>query len=792
MEGAHRKEFLVHFTTDRRAVGHIHQDVELLYVIEGGVCVQVFDKVFDLEEEDFLVINSNHRHSWTADARKPAVLCEIHFDYGMILEHLDNKRMFFHCNCVIESDSRYGYVHGLLSRILSECAVNEAGMTFSIKSMMYGLLDYLTKYFLVDDTAGILSKEDLRVEKMLLYLSANYQRQLSLREMADYLYMAPSSFSRFFKRAIGVNFVEYLNQMRLHFALEDLCYTSRSVTWIAENHGFTNVSAFCRVFKEVYGESPLSYRRNFGRKEVQQTSSSREIRRYLRKYVGREQAKAAGTGKTDTVRAECSVRQSAAWNNPWNRAMNLGMAYLLLDAEVRRQAVRAKSELGFELGRICGIFSERMMYREGHSRHICNYICFDRVLDFMVEAGIRPLISLDNKPDGVLKDVNNVLYERLEDSPFESMEELLSVFDDFLEHMIRRYGRREVSGWIFECWYYTVDRTFMGLNLDYVDAFEGICRKVREKLPSAKVGGWGVSAQETDGGQLFFRILEQWEKSEFHPDFVSLNLFPYMSPNWESEKSNPKRLLNTAEYYQRAVVNCRKKMDACGFSHVPICVSEWNTSLSDRNFFNETCGKAALMLQMMSALNDRIEYAGYMDLSDLSSVYCDTPDDLFGGKGLVSVFGARKPAYYALMFMNRMKPDLIYRDDCAMITADDCDSYTILCFNAKRLKYNYYRRQEDAVKAGETESIFEDEKNLEIAFCLEGVADGTYQVKECSVWPERGSVLDERERLGRRGSLDMEDRRYLREVSQPVHRTLMSGSTMVLRFSLNLTANGAG
>lgn len=768
MDSLHNKEFQINFRTDNVLGNHLHQDIELLYVMEGEIELQLLDKVFTLKNEDFVIINSNHRHSWRS--KQEVAVCEIHFDYAMMMNYLDKKLMILHCNSSIEDDDRYDFIRSQLSRLISECAVNADKMTFNKKSLIYGLLDYLVRYFMVDETSGVLEKDDIRVEKMLQYVNANYNRSISLQEMADFMYMAPSSFSRFFKKTVGTNFIEYVNQLRLHFALQDLCYTNNSITWISEAHGFTNASAFCRVFKDEYGESPMSYRKKFDEKENTDQKENKDIRKYLKKYTEKNQAQVSVGWKSDTVRIEENALQFGTWNNPWNKAMNLGFSYDLLSFIIQKQVTQAKKDLGFQAGRICAIFSEKLMLRQGHNMHITNYAFLDIIFDFMVEQGIRPIIGIDNKQESIIKDANNIFFESPMEIPFENMEEMLSVLDDFLIHIIERYGMREVSKWIFECWYDTYTGTFLGMSVDFVDTFEQVRTKIKEKIPDAAVGGWGAVVMDANNEHFLDITLKKWHEKNFAPDFVSLNLFPYESADPSEKIIRSKRLLNTADYYKISVDTCRKKMDENGFGHLPIYVAEWNTSISKRNFFNETCGKAALMLQLMAEINVKVEYAGYKELSDLSGIYYDTSDYLFGGMGVFNVYGAKKPSYYALTFMNQLNSYLIYKDKYTIITTDGYDSYTIVCFNAKRLKYKYYTKSEDGIPIDEIGDIFEDGKNLEITFCLNHVKNGTYNIKEYSVRPNHGSVMNEWIRLGKNEHLDAEDYEYLKNISRPVKR----------------------
>ena len=63
MDMYRKQEFEIHFKKAAMEREHMHQDVELVYVMEGQVRMNVLGRCFNLKSEDTVVINSNHRHS---------------------------------------------------------------------------------------------------------------------------------------------------------------------------------------------------------------------------------------------------------------------------------------------------------------------------------------------------------------------------------------------------------------------------------------------------------------------------------------------------------------------------------------------------------------------------------------------------------------------------------------------------------------------------------------------------------------------------------------------------------
>ncbi|GIP37816.1 hypothetical protein J31TS4_10960 [Paenibacillus sp. J31TS4] len=116
-------------------------------------------------------------------------------------------------------------------------------------------------HLIAQKRAGSGQKKKLDPSAIALYIDQHYMDNLHLDHMADRLETTPKYFSNFFKKTFGVNFVEYLNKVRLAHAKELLRQSDLSVAEIGEKTGYLNSSTFTNTFKKYYGISPSEYRR---------------------------------------------------------------------------------------------------------------------------------------------------------------------------------------------------------------------------------------------------------------------------------------------------------------------------------------------------------------------------------------------------------------------------------------------------------------------------------------------------------------------------------------------------
>ncbi|WP_152396569.1 helix-turn-helix domain-containing protein [Paenibacillus guangzhouensis] len=93
------------------------------------------------------------------------------------------------------------------------------------------------------------------------YIELHYMENLYLDHIAEIVETSPKYFSSYFKKTFGINYVEYLNKVRLSHAKELLKDSSLSISEIGEKTGYLNSSTFTTTFKKYYGISPSEYRK---------------------------------------------------------------------------------------------------------------------------------------------------------------------------------------------------------------------------------------------------------------------------------------------------------------------------------------------------------------------------------------------------------------------------------------------------------------------------------------------------------------------------------------------------
>lgn len=109
----------------------------------------------------------------------------------------------------------------------------------------------------IDET----KEHDYYIHEAEIYIQQNYQRDLSVDEVAGFCRLNRNYFSRRFKELIGSTPQEFLIQQRLTKAAELLKITNQPIKNIADQCGYPNQLYFSQAFKKYYGLSPREWRR---------------------------------------------------------------------------------------------------------------------------------------------------------------------------------------------------------------------------------------------------------------------------------------------------------------------------------------------------------------------------------------------------------------------------------------------------------------------------------------------------------------------------------------------------
>jgi len=131
----------------------------------------------------------------------------------------------------------------------------------STETLKAHMEDFVLRVLALLDT-HCLSPGEKIILKARAYIEDNYSRKIGLEDVAEHINLSPHYFSRLFKKHIGINFVEYVNRVRIEKAREYITNMDLSLKEVSEKVGFDNLSYFSSVFLKYTGCLPSSFRKS--------------------------------------------------------------------------------------------------------------------------------------------------------------------------------------------------------------------------------------------------------------------------------------------------------------------------------------------------------------------------------------------------------------------------------------------------------------------------------------------------------------------------------------------------
>ncbi|MBR5974442.1 MAG: AraC family transcriptional regulator [Clostridiales bacterium] len=251
-------------------VPHFHEDIEMCTVTKGKMAYSVNGKTVMLHEGNTIFINSNQIH------------------YSMCIDDVGARYVIavFHpgilnASVAVEMQAIRPITENKDLPYLRFRDIDE--MTEEVERLMRSLLPIrhcafeLTKqYFQIWDNVikrseiiGALAPEetpDARMQTfktMMGFISNEFQRPLTLEEIAGSANISKSLCNLLFKQYVSESPISYLMHFRARKVAEYLRSSSLSMTEIASLSGFTGVSYMSETFKKFFGSTPRDYRKQW-------------------------------------------------------------------------------------------------------------------------------------------------------------------------------------------------------------------------------------------------------------------------------------------------------------------------------------------------------------------------------------------------------------------------------------------------------------------------------------------------------------------------------------------------
>jgi AraC-like DNA-binding protein len=254
---------------------HLHTEFELAYIVRSSGRRTVGDSIETYDSNDLTLVGPFVPHTYASEGNVHGVGHEqvvVHFSPDIL--GLNNLRepglkplqtLFANASRGLAfSDPTAREVGAMMIALPREAPLARLRIFLSILEQL-STSQHARKLSTRAYHKGDAPDELGPIDKICMHIDKNLRNAIRLPDLARLAGMSTSTFSRYFKKATARSVVDYINEIRLRNARQLLVSTDHSVSEIAAESGFDNLSYFNRRFVRAYGVSPGAFRKKTGR-----------------------------------------------------------------------------------------------------------------------------------------------------------------------------------------------------------------------------------------------------------------------------------------------------------------------------------------------------------------------------------------------------------------------------------------------------------------------------------------------------------------------------------------------
>lgn len=245
-----------------------HREPEIIYVVNGRSECSHNGEIKIIEEHDFLMLNSEDVHLVRpVSGTSCELLCiQLSFEYmRMFCKSIDS--VFFDSAVAPEIKDQIIKILNKLNTVDENEDYNALLQIAFINKLYYLLLNNCICFRRVSASINMPKRDFSYAKTAIAYINENYKHEIPLDEISAVVNLSPSYFSKYFKSVTQVSFSEYLANLRLENAIQDMLNDNATVSSAAIENGFANVKSFITQCKKVYNCTPAQYKKRLLNKQ---------------------------------------------------------------------------------------------------------------------------------------------------------------------------------------------------------------------------------------------------------------------------------------------------------------------------------------------------------------------------------------------------------------------------------------------------------------------------------------------------------------------------------------------
>lgn len=253
---------------------HQHSSLELSYIISGEIILEFYSEETKKVEttylfsHQFFIIKPGCLHSVNIPSKLVSLGLEFVSEEGDILEYMQKSKYVvnlplaqkllkdFQDILIFHDNQNVAYLLNQFKKFTPENA-NDIFLDEIYELELKRLLIEILK---CTKESNFISGQNMYIKKAVSYIQTNYNQNLSVKMVADYLGVSEPYLQKMFRNNLNISIHAFINQTRVAKAKNLISNTNFPIKKIAKDIGYNSIQSFIENFKNVVGCTPTEFK----------------------------------------------------------------------------------------------------------------------------------------------------------------------------------------------------------------------------------------------------------------------------------------------------------------------------------------------------------------------------------------------------------------------------------------------------------------------------------------------------------------------------------------------------
>lgn len=705
---------------------HMHSKPQIIIVLSGEIEVQMGEESFTAKENDIFLVNQRIYHSMKA--KNIALVLSVmvdHFAFNLDPQEADS--LFFNLNSIkTPSNKRIESIKYLIYSLVKFNTMENINSKYTNMAISYSLFAQLMNDFKLDITESNrkIANYDT-ITKISAYIHDHYKEKLSLQFLSSHFNYSISYLSRLFKCALGENFIDYYDSLRINYSLNDLISSSKSIEDISIEHGFENSRSYVRAFMKIFNSYPGEYRKKhflLPNQINEQTSKSlrKESLNIILKnydvYSQLNEQKESVRDKENIVNINYNDKLIDLYS-PQLKLLELRSSKYLFYEETRKVLKLIQDDIGFENIILYKLFDKdlRLFIKTNDGLHFNSFV-LDNTLNFLDSIHINPYFKLEY------------------DCKTMKIDEFEKAIKDFVDYICLSLPSKKLSNVLISL---STDKEITLLNKQELTGFKTLyfelSKYIKNKKKGIKIGAPTFTKTEILETRCLKSFIEDCNKFGLECDFYPISYLDYRKKYIQKNKNELKEfvqfLKDNGMFFERKLY----------FENINFT--------NEKNLLNDTLYSSNYLSKN---LIDNIKSLGaYCKncFSESSKQAILSKNPFSGAPGLLTYNNIKKASYNAYVLFSKLGNKLLKKSNNYIVTLKD-ENIVILINNYNHYADLYADSQYYDISDQNRYIPFPKSTNINFKFSFENLPKKSAKIKTSYISSASGSAYDKAIKIG--------------------------------------------